>query len=82
MISKNTQKVNTIIWSISLIVISLFCYLQGIKKGESKRYEPKYETLSDVSERYFKEFGNPSTSEEQRKFEYVIYNDIYEEDIK
>lgn len=33
---------------------------------------------NDVAERYIKIIGNPSTQEQQCKFDYIIYNDSAE----
>lgn len=70
----------TLILSFALAVLfaamGYGCYEAGYQKGKSE----KLETLEtkEISARYFNVIGNPKTTEEQCKFDYIIYKDSTE----
>lgn len=51
-------------------VMSYCFYRAGFEKGK--------ELQDETANRYFETFGNPSTQEQQCKFDYVVYNDSTE----
>ena len=69
----NIKRLVYVIITLNLLVGS---YLLG---KNSAKCEETYNTLNDVSHRYFEMFGNPDTVEAQTIFEYVVYGQHYQE---